>query len=110
MDLVNLLVFFISSYNEGENGPEVSCYNVVCSETRLDPIPHILYPELALPNVPGCFVTRSHAALHLLGALDTLTQAQDLRLTIRPHGEEKTTNQNKVYIWEDFSSVTRFES
>lgn len=37
----------------------------------------VLHHDLAIPNVAGCQVTRMHAALHLLGCLDTLTYAHD---------------------------------
>lgn len=37
-----------------------------------------LRPSLALPIRPGSLVTRSHLALYLLGALDTLVRAQAL--------------------------------
>lgn len=37
----------------------------------------ILNQELAIPCTPGCQVTRIHAALHLLGCLDSLTYAHD---------------------------------
>lgn len=39
----------------------------------------VLNQELAIPSAPGCYVTRMHAALHLLGCLDSLTYAHDIR-------------------------------
>lgn len=39
----------------------------------------ILNQELAIPCVPECSVTRMHAALHLLGCLDSLTYAHDAK-------------------------------
>lgn len=39
----------------------------------------ILSQELAVPVVLGCPVTRMHAALNLLGCLDTLTYAHEFR-------------------------------
>lgn len=54
-------------------------------------------------------MTRGQAALHLLGVLDTLTQAQQKNLTVRPPGDNLDTP-DKVYIWDDFSVVNRFES
>lgn len=39
----------------------------------------VLNQELAIPSVPGCSVTRMHAALHLLGCLDSLTYAHDAK-------------------------------
>jgi E3 ubiquitin-protein ligase MYCBP2 len=88
------------------------CYNVVACESRATEFlpPSILSPELALPVVTSCFVTRSQAALHLLSCLDTLTQAQDQRFTIREESEDRLAGCGKVYSREDFSAVTRFES
>lgn len=37
----------------------------------------VLNQELAIPCAPGCSVTRIHAALHLLGCLDSLNYAND---------------------------------
>lgn len=37
----------------------------------------VLNQDLAIPMVPECKVTRMHAALHLMGCLDTLTYAHD---------------------------------
>lgn len=37
----------------------------------------ILNQELAIPCVPDCTATRMHAALHLLGCLDSLTYAYE---------------------------------
>lgn len=42
----------------------------------------VLNQELAIPSAPGCSVTRMHAALHLLGCLDSLTYAHDIRLIL----------------------------
>lgn len=39
----------------------------------------VLNQELAIPSAPGCLVTRMHAALHLLGCLDSLTYAHDMK-------------------------------
>ena len=90
----------------------MTCYNVVACETRATASlpPSILSPELALPVVATCFVTRSQAALHLLSCLDTLTQAQDQRFTVREDSEDRQAGCGKVYSREDFSAVTRFES
>ncbi len=41
-----------------------------------------LRPTLALPIRRGSLVTRSHLALYLLGALDTLVRAQSLNLSV----------------------------
>lgn len=53
------------------NAEEKQLDNVALSNTS------ILNQELALPVVLGCTVTRMHAALHLLGCLDSLTYAHD---------------------------------
>lgn len=39
----------------------------------------VLNQELAIPSLPGCSVTRMHAALHLLGCLDSLIYAHDTK-------------------------------
>lgn len=72
--------------------------------------PSILSAELALPVLASCFVTRSQAALHLLGCLDTLTQAQDHHFTVREESDDRQAAVGKVYSREDFAAVTRFES
>ncbi|KAJ9574765.1 hypothetical protein L9F63_008079, partial [Diploptera punctata] len=97
------------SYHPGTH--DMTCYNVVGCETRATASlpPSILSPELALPVVASCFVTRSQAALHLLSCLDTLTQAQDQRFTVREDSEDRQAGCGKVYSREDFSAVTRFE-
>jgi E3 ubiquitin-protein ligase MYCBP2 len=88
------------------------CYSVVACESRATEFlpPSILSAELALPVVASCFVTRSQAALHLLGCLDTLTQAQDHRFTVGEESDDKQAGCGKVYSREDFAAVTRFES
>lgn len=100
----------IWSFNPANN--ETNCYNVISTEARsiagLET--SILSPELALPIVANCFVTRSQAALHLLGCLDTLTQAQDEKLVVAEEHECAQTSQGKVYSREDFVTVSRFES
>lgn len=117
----------------------MSCYNVVACEafnnlknnnTSNNIGTNILSPELALPEIPSCFVTRSHAALHLLGCLDTLTREQtvvqvpsDITFTGKTvsgtslRGEQiigslpgRRGGIGKVYSREDFAAVTRFES
>ncbi|XP_054276655.1 E3 ubiquitin-protein ligase MYCBP2-like [Macrosteles quadrilineatus] len=97
------------SYSETGDSPEVVCHHVVCCETRLEVAACILSPQLSLPWTPGCLVTRTQAALHLLGVLDTLTAAQERRLTLCPQGDTADP-QDKVFIWDDFSTVNRFES
>lgn len=106
----HILILNSNSYQETPEGGEITCYNIVCCETRLDISASILSPELSLPSTPGCLVTRSQAALHLLGVLDTLTAAQDKKLTVRVPGEDADVHDGKVFIWDDFSTVNRFES
>lgn len=91
---------------------DVMCYNVVACESRATEFfpPSVLSAELALPVVASCFVTRSQAALHLLGCLDTLTQAQDHRFTVREENDDRQAGCGKIYSREDFAAVTRFES
>lgn len=67
-------------------------------------------PDLVLPITPGCLVKRSQAALHLLGALDTLAQAQYYKLEVGPEILEKQLGPTKAYTLQDFSAVNRFES
>lgn len=90
---------------------EISLYNIISTEARTIPglEESILNPGLALPVVSNCFVTRSQAAMHLLGCLDTLTQAQDENLSIV---EEDECNQSPYgkSCREDFVTVNRFES
>uniref|UniRef100_T1JCF5 RCR-type E3 ubiquitin transferase n=1 Tax=Strigamia maritima TaxID=126957 RepID=T1JCF5_STRMM len=93
---------------------QINCYNVVASEAQRFnsesfSMPDVLSPELALPVHNACTVTRSHAALHLLGCLDTLNIAQDRNLRVQ---EDDSTRQSvsHVYSKEDFSAVSRFES
>lgn len=87
----------------------MSCYHVVCCEARLEVAACILSPQLSLPWTPACLVTRSQAALHILGVLDTLTQAQEKRLTVRTQSDSQEPLY-KVSSWDDFTVVNRFES
>ncbi|XP_066580931.1 E3 ubiquitin-protein ligase MYCBP2 [Prorops nasuta] len=91
---------------------EISFYNIVCTEVRAIPglDTSILSADLALPIIPNCFVTRSQAAMHLLGCLDTLTQAQDENLSVTEENECNHSSSGKVYTREDFVTVSRFES
>ncbi|XP_076287336.1 MYC binding protein highwire isoform X6 [Lasioglossum baleicum] len=100
----------IWTFNPTNN--EISLYNIISTEARGIPglEVSILSPGLALPVVSNCFVTRSQAAMHLLGCLDTLTQAQDENLSIIEENECNQTTQGKVYSREDFVTVNRFES
>lgn len=67
-------------------------------------------PDLVLPVTHGCLVKRSQAALHLLGAIDTLAQAQYFKLEVGPEVLEKPSGPVKAYTLQDFSAVNRFES
>ena len=91
---------------------ETCSYNIISTEARTIPglEVSILSPGLALPIIPTYFVTRSQAAIHLLACLDTLTQAQDEKLTIVEESESNQSAHGKVYSREDFVTVGRFES
>lgn len=91
---------------------EISLYNIISTEARTIPglEESILNPGLALPVVSNCFVTRSQAAMHLLGCLDTLTQAQDENLSIVEEDECNQSAHGKPCSREDFVTVNRFES
>lgn len=94
---------------------ELWCYNAVVADARLPSATDmqsrccILSPELALPTGSRALTTRSHAALHILGCLDTLAAMQDLKMGIASI-EEETQAVMKVYSKEDYSIVNRFES
>ncbi|XP_031752933.1 E3 ubiquitin-protein ligase MYCBP2 isoform X7 [Xenopus tropicalis] len=94
---------------------ELWCYNAVIADSRLPSAPDmqlrcsILSPELALPIGQKAVTTRSHAALHILGCLDTLAAMQDLKMGVSSI-EEETQSVMKVYSKEDYSVVNRFES
>ncbi|CAG5134648.1 unnamed protein product, partial [Candidula unifasciata] len=93
---------------------EIRCYNVMISEAhdlkKIDPgYCDIFSPELAVPTRIGCQATRSHCALHMLGCLDTLTIANQLKLQVVEESREKTSI-SKIYSKDDYSVVNRFES
>ncbi|XP_074845195.1 E3 ubiquitin-protein ligase MYCBP2 isoform X7 [Carettochelys insculpta] len=94
---------------------ELWSYNAVVADSRLPSAPDmqsrcsILSPELALPTGSKAVTTRSHAALHILGCLDTLAAMQDLKMGVA-NTEEETQAVMKVYSKEDYSIVNRFES
>ncbi|KAK0177732.1 hypothetical protein PV328_001750 [Microctonus aethiopoides] len=104
--LYNVIWTFRSTTNE------LCPYNVITTEARTisNLNVSILSPGLALPVVPMCFVTRTQAAMHLLGCLDTLTQAQDERLTVVEENETNQLAHDKVFSREDFVTVNRFEN
>jgi len=97
------------------NTRELWCYNAVVADARLPSSADmqsrcsILSPELALPAGSRALTTRSHAALHILGCLDTLAAMQDLKMGVAST-EEETQAVMKVYSKEDYSVVNRFES
>ncbi|XP_068785591.1 E3 ubiquitin-protein ligase MYCBP2 isoform X21 [Struthio camelus] len=97
------------------NARELWSYNAVVADSRLPSAPDmqsrcsILSPELALPTGSKALTTRSHAALHILGCLDTLAAMQDLKMGVA-NTEEETQAVMKVYSKEDYSIVNRFES
>ncbi|XP_030886587.1 E3 ubiquitin-protein ligase MYCBP2 [Leptonychotes weddellii] len=97
------------------NTRELWCYNAVVADARLPSSADmqsrcsILSPELALPAGSRALTTRSHAALHILGCLDTLATMQDLKMGVAST-EEETQAVMKVYSKEDYSVVNRFES
>lgn len=66
-DFKNLQTFDFS-YNKEDQNDNVALSNM-----------SILNQELAIPTTPGFLVTRIHAALFLLGCLDSLTHAHDTR-------------------------------
>lgn len=70
----------------------------------------MLEPSLCLPAAAGCQVRRSQAALHLLAALDTLTQAHALHMDVTPEVPEALPGPAKAFSVQDFSPVNRFES
>ncbi|KAK7882381.1 hypothetical protein WMY93_028555 [Mugilogobius chulae] len=94
---------------------EMWCYNAVIADARMPTATDlqsrcsILSPELALPSGSQASTTRSHAALHILGCLDTLAAMQELKMGIAS-AEEETQAVMKVYSKEDYSVVNRFES
>ncbi|CAH0703737.1 unnamed protein product [Spodoptera exigua] len=69
----------------------------------------VLNQELAIPSAIGYSVTRMHAALHLLGCLDSLTYAHDIRLN---QSDSKRDNLGSpiLPVKEDYQTVNRFES
>ena len=71
----------------------------------------ILSPELALPVVSSCHVTRLQAAIHLLCCLDTLTLAQNLDVVaVKEEVDGRHVGLGKQYSREDFQVANRFES
>ncbi|XP_048488841.1 E3 ubiquitin-protein ligase MYCBP2 [Plutella xylostella] len=69
----------------------------------------VLNQELAIPCVSECTVTRMHAALHLLGCLDSLTTCHDTRAA--PAECKRDSAISPVLpCKEEFLTVNRFES
>lgn len=100
----------IWTFNPGNS--EISLYNVISTEVRKlsGAETSILSPGLALPMVSTCFVPRAQAAMHLLGCLDTLTQAQNENFAIVEENECNQSIHGKVFSSENFSRVNRFKS
>nr|XP_049693135.1 E3 ubiquitin-protein ligase MYCBP2 isoform X3 [Helicoverpa armigera] len=69
----------------------------------------VLNQELAIPSVGGCTVTRIHAALHLLGCLDSLTYAHDIRLN-QADSRRESLGSPILAVKEEFLTVNRFDS
>ncbi|CAB4068655.1 MYCBP2 [Lepeophtheirus salmonis] len=73
-----------------------------------------LSPELALPSVNGCMISRNQVSLNMLSCLDTLTQYPIL--TTSPISEEESVvkgsggGSHKTYSKEDYNVVNRFDS
>ncbi|XP_038216347.1 E3 ubiquitin-protein ligase highwire [Zerene cesonia] len=69
----------------------------------------ILNQDLALPSAKNCYVTRIHAALHLLGCIDSLLYVHDNRLT-QVECKRDSLALPVSPLREDFLTVNRFES
>ncbi|CAH2036099.1 unnamed protein product, partial [Iphiclides podalirius] len=93
----------LETFEKARNSDEKAPENLGITNTS------VLNQDLAIPHVPECSVTRMHAALHLIGCLDTLTYAHDHKLTITEYKEEATVVP-VAPIMEDFLTVNRFES
>lgn len=125
----------IWSYNPSTS--EFICYNIIVSELQTEVFKKIdnkflheieglskakcsfkksnllsiLSPELALPTITECYVTRFQIAINLLCCLDILTIAHELHLpATREDIEESQFMPCKQYSKEDFQIVNRFES
>lgn len=106
---------------------KISRYNIIATEMRngmgsatsegtieagkdsQSSLPRVLNPELSLPSKSVVMISRSHAALHLLSCLDTLTSAQEQNLQVFTD-ERVRQSTNKIYSKEDFIVVNRFDS
>ncbi|KPJ10311.1 putative E3 ubiquitin-protein ligase MYCBP2 [Papilio machaon] len=69
----------------------------------------VLNQDIAIPNVADCQVTRMHAALHLMGCLDSLTYAHDNKLPITEYKPD-SMSMGAAPVLEDFLMVNRFAS
>ncbi|XP_063374022.1 E3 ubiquitin-protein ligase MYCBP2 [Cydia amplana] len=69
----------------------------------------VLNQELAIPCALSCSVTRIHAALHLLGCLDSLTYAHDSKPCI-VECKRDSESSPVAPAKDDFLTVNRFES
>nr|XP_022909947.1 E3 ubiquitin-protein ligase MYCBP2 isoform X2 [Onthophagus taurus] len=101
------------------NGNLIELYNVGAkellqknlidhNESERNKIPLILTPELSLPLIAECQVTRIQAAINLLCCLDTLT-TNDLLFNYRKD-EDVTMGSYNVFGRNDYQAVNRFES
>ncbi|KAJ0183671.1 hypothetical protein K1T71_000094 [Dendrolimus kikuchii] len=69
----------------------------------------LLNQELAIPTTPGFSITRMHAALYLLGCLDSLIFAHETRLN-NVESKRDRTSSPVAPVKEDFLTVNRFDS
>ncbi|RWS17339.1 E3 ubiquitin-protein ligase MYCBP2-like isoform X4 [Dinothrombium tinctorium] len=87
----------------------IKTLNPFCSGNPFRCVPSILSPEIALPNKSVIPVSIHTTSLNLLCALETLTTAHQLGLTVKD--DEQSKNQiSKTFNKDDFSIVNRFES
>lgn len=71
----------------------------------------VLSPELALPVLTNCHITRFQAAINLLCCLDTLTMAHECQITaVSEDISDMQLVSGKQYSKEDFQAINRFES
>ncbi|KAJ8933506.1 hypothetical protein NQ318_002559, partial [Aromia moschata] len=90
---------------------DVKTANESNADERKRQLLSILSPELALPVIANCHVTRFQAAINLLCCLDTLTVAHELLVTaVKEDVDDRQLASGKQYSKEDFQVVNRFES
>lgn len=140
MDFCNKIVCMDPIYNVlwsyNSVNHEFSCFNIISTELQMNDINRssyknpidtkststnqldaklnslsILSPELALPVITNCYVTRFQAAINLLCCLDTLTIAHELQITtVKEEIDDRQLVSGKQYSKEDYQNVNRFES